>query len=74
MVLLASLALLKVLPRGKLRIGVRVWWWASIAVLVIVLVPFSVSQVRNGLFPQTGRYTQRTWTEMPSTSMRASRS
>ncbi|MCP4614601.1 MAG: hypothetical protein GY845_38470 [Planctomycetes bacterium] len=50
--LLVSLGLLKVLPYGKLNIAVRIWWWASVIWLVTVLVPFSVIQVRTGLFPQ----------------------
>ena len=50
--LLVSLALLKVIHKGKLRIAVTVIWWASIVWLAAVLIPFSVQQMREGLFPQ----------------------
>ncbi|MDJ0766107.1 MAG: hypothetical protein QNJ97_24200 [Myxococcota bacterium] len=50
--LLASLGLLKVLPQGKLHVVGRIWCWLSIIWLAAVLIPFSVQQVRTGLFPQ----------------------
>ncbi len=50
--LLAALGLLKVLPEGKLRIVSRICCWGSLIWLAAVLVPFSVQQVRSGLFPQ----------------------
>jgi hypothetical protein len=54
--LLVSLGLLKVLPKGKLRFAGKVLWWGSVLWLVVVLVPFSVTQVRLGMFPQVGEY------------------
>jgi hypothetical protein len=51
--LLITLGLLKVLPRrGVLYVVLRVSWWASVLVLVLALVPFSVVQIRKGLYPQ----------------------
>lgn len=50
--LLASLGVIKVLPQGRLRIAAKIWCWASLIWLTIVLVPFSIHQVRTGLFPQ----------------------
>ncbi len=50
--LLAAVGLLKVLPEGKLKTGGKLLWWVSVVWLLVVLVPFSVMQVRGGLFPQ----------------------
>lgn len=50
--LLLSLGLLRVLPTGRLLTATKLWWWASVIWLAAVLVPFSVTQVRTGLFPQ----------------------
>ncbi len=50
--LLISLALLKVLHRGKLLLADKLIWWGSVLWLAAVLVPFSVTEVRTGLFPQ----------------------
>ena len=56
--LLITLALLKVVPMGKLRIGVVAAWWLSVIWLAGVLVPFSVHQMRTGLFPQVADASQ----------------
>ena len=51
--LLITLGLLKVLPRrGVLHVVLRVSWWVSVVALVLALVPFSVEQIRKGLYPQ----------------------
>ncbi len=50
--LLLFLGLLKVLPRGKLHVAVRICWWVTVGILVLALVPFSVTQARKGLYPQ----------------------
>lgn len=49
--LLAALALLGVLPLGKLRHSVLVYRWFSFALVLLVLVPFAVQQVRQILYP-----------------------
>src|SRR5437773_3001989 len=52
--LLGAVAVLGVAPEGRLRTLARIWWGASVVVLVFTLVPFAVDQVRMGLFPQVG--------------------
>ncbi|MGQ0658906.1 MAG: hypothetical protein ACT4NU_12595 [Chromatiales bacterium] len=50
--LIAAIALLRVLPTGKLRVLVSVYRAAVLIALVVIAVPFMVDQVRTGLFPQ----------------------
>ncbi|MFO7494802.1 MAG: hypothetical protein R6X05_04115 [Desulfobacterales bacterium] len=50
--LLAALALLKVMPPGWGSRLVGAWLLAAALVLVVLVVPFMVSQVRGGLYPQ----------------------
>jgi len=50
--LLASLALLRVLPDGWWRRGVLLWRAGALIFLVVVLVPFGRDQVRFALHPQ----------------------
>ncbi len=45
-------ALLRVAPEGKLRNFTRRYRWLSIAVLVLLLVPFTIGQLRLALHPQ----------------------
>lgn len=50
--LLAAIALLRVLPVGRVATGVR--WYRNLTVLALALiaVPFMVDQIRLGLYPQ----------------------
>ncbi len=50
--ILAAMALLKVLPEGKLRSLVKLWGFAAIVFLLIASVPFMVQQIRWGMYPQ----------------------
>jgi hypothetical protein len=50
--ILAVMALLKVLPEGKIRGLVKLWGVAAIVFLLVVSIPFMVQQVRWGLYPQ----------------------
>ncbi|GAB4245128.1 MAG: hypothetical protein OHK005_10330 [Candidatus Methylacidiphilales bacterium] len=50
--LLAPLALLRVVPRGWLRRVVLMWMWVALAVLVVGAIPFVISQMTAGLYPQ----------------------
>ncbi|MDD5306369.1 MAG: hypothetical protein PHU25_03530 [Deltaproteobacteria bacterium] len=50
--LLAAMGLLRVLPEGRIKLANRAWWWLSAIALAVAVVPFSVGQVRTGLFPQ----------------------
>lgn len=50
--LLIPIALLRVVPGGWGRTLLRVGKWATLAALVLVLVPFIVAQVQQTLYPQ----------------------
>jgi len=52
---LAAEALHRVVPTGRLASAVRVFRLGSLAVLVLVAVPFAVAQVRAGLHPALER-------------------
>ncbi len=53
--LLGAGAVVAVAPEGRLKTLARIWWGVSVVVVVFILVPFAVDQVRMGLFPQVGR-------------------
>ena len=50
--LVAAIALQRVAPAGWIPRVARLWFLASVAVLVVLLVPFARDQVRDALFPQ----------------------
>ncbi len=50
--LLAAIALLRVLPQGRIRRTVTWYRHLTLLALVLIAIPFMVDQVRNGLFPQ----------------------
>jgi hypothetical protein len=50
--LLFSIALLRVLKPGKIRLLVRLGWWASVVALLVMGLPFAVHQVRMAIYPQ----------------------
>jgi len=50
--LLIAIALMRVAPAGRLRQGVRVYQGVSVALLVLVLVPFIGNQLRIAIYPQ----------------------
>jgi hypothetical protein len=52
--LVAAIALQRVAPPGRIARLARLWFLASVAVLVVVLVPFARDQVKDALFPQVG--------------------
>ena len=54
--LLAALALLRVMPPGWGARLVGAWLLAAGLVLVVLAVPFMVSQVRGGLYPQLAEH------------------
>ncbi len=51
-VLLMPLALLKVIPEGKMRKVISVWKYAAFVYLLLVLVPFTYRQVQSVIYPQ----------------------
>ncbi len=52
---LAAEALRRVVPEGRLASAVRAFRLASLAALVVLAIPFAVSQLRAGLFPALER-------------------
>jgi hypothetical protein len=54
--LLITLGLLLVLPEGWFKFAARIAWWVSVVIVAAVLVPFSVDEVRTGLYPQIDPY------------------
>lgn len=53
--LLAAAALLRVLPEGWPRRVVVFWRAAAGVLLLVVLVPFAIGQIRHGIYPQVSR-------------------
>ncbi len=53
--LLATLALLRVAPAGRLRALLRGYFYVGLLALAIALVPFAAEQLRAGLYPQLDR-------------------
>ena len=49
---LAAIALLRVLPSGRMRNMVRAYQGIVLLILVLMTLPFMVLQVRQALFPQ----------------------
>ncbi len=52
--LLASTALLRVLPLGWLRRAVLAWRVLAGVALLVIAVPFALHQIRTGVYPQVG--------------------
>jgi hypothetical protein len=50
--LLVAVALLRVLPEGRIRRWVSLYRWGAVAVLLVLTLPFMVQQVRWGIYPQ----------------------
>jgi hypothetical protein len=50
--LLLFMALLKVLPAGKVRTVMQVGWVASLVALLLIGLPFAVQQIRTAIYPQ----------------------
>ena len=50
--LVAAIALQRVAPAGRIQHLARLWFLASAAALVVVVVPFARDQVKDALFPQ----------------------
>lgn len=54
--LIAAIALLRVLPDGIVKKLIWSYRNLTLLVLLLIIIPFTVSQVRNGLYPQLGLY------------------
>jgi hypothetical protein len=55
--LLAAVALVRVAPDGKLLNAMKLYRVASVAALLVFLVPFAVTQIRIALYPQLELHT-----------------
>ncbi len=53
--LLAAMALLPVIPAGRFRFFLDRYRWLSALALVLILLPFGVDQIRQGIDPQLER-------------------
>ncbi|RLA07848.1 MAG: hypothetical protein DRQ54_04930, partial [Gammaproteobacteria bacterium] len=53
--LLAVMALLPVMPTGRFRGVLDRYRWLSVLALVLIILPFSVGQIRQGIYPQLER-------------------
>jgi hypothetical protein len=53
--LLAAIALLRVAPEGRLRTFCRRYQLVSAAAITVLLIPFTVGQLRTAIFPQLER-------------------
>jgi len=52
--LVAAIALQRVAPAGRIPGLARLWFLASAAALVVIVVPFARDQVKDALYPQVG--------------------
>jgi hypothetical protein len=50
--LLVPLALLKVVPEGKIKKLLTVWKYGALIALVVILLPFTYKQIQSVLYPQ----------------------
>lgn len=65
--LLVAIALVRVAPEGRLRTFCARYKYVSIAALALLLVPFTVVQLRNAIFPQLERpYLERGVADYPA--------
>lgn len=53
--LLAPVAILSVVPPGRLRWVVQMWKWATVIVFVLAAVPFLSLQIQQAIYPQLER-------------------
>ncbi len=50
--LLAAIALVRVLPEGWVKKVATLWRVGSIVILLTIAIPFSIQEIRQGLYPQ----------------------
>jgi hypothetical protein len=53
--LLAPIAIMTVVPSGRLRMLVAVWKWATVAIFILAVVPFLSAQIQQAIYPQLER-------------------
>ncbi|MBL0713170.1 MAG: hypothetical protein JJV98_05670, partial [Desulfosarcina sp.] len=63
--ILAAMALLRVLPEGKIRGLVKLWGFLAIVFLLVVAIPFMVQQIRWGIYPQLEQTTAPVFSTAP---------
>ncbi len=64
--LLIGFTLLRYLPEGKFKKGVKIYQWAAILALVVIVIPYAIQALRIGIYPQLAR----PWTSMTEYAMR----
>ena len=50
--ILIGVALLRYLPEGKFRLSIKVFQFVNILILIGMSIPFSIQQLRTGIYPQ----------------------
>ena len=50
--ILVGVALLRNLPEGKFRFSIKIFQFINIIVLIFIAIPFSIQQLKTGLYPQ----------------------
>lgn len=68
MLFIPLLALRRVIPPGRIQKVTSAAFWLSVVVLVLVAVPFAVTQLRNSLYPFTAE-TDRGWSELAAATV-----
>ncbi len=69
--LLAALALLVVLPEGRIKKLAVLWGLGSTVVLLVLAIPFMVQQVRWGIYPQLERTVSARPMQAPSEQLKS---
>ncbi len=64
--LLIGFTLLKYLPEGKLKKGVKIYQSCAILALVVIVIPYAIHALRIGIYPQLAR----PWTSMSEYALR----
>ncbi|MFO7884876.1 MAG: hypothetical protein R6U68_08650 [Desulfobacteraceae bacterium] len=59
--LMAAAALLRVIPKGRIRGMVNAFWLGCILFLVVVSLPFMADQAKKGIYPQL----EKSWKVLP---------
>ncbi len=63
--LLAPIAILRVVPAGRLRAVVNVWKWATVTAFIFVIVPFLAAQIQQAIYPQLDIRQKETRVDIP---------
>ncbi len=64
--LLAGFALLRYLPDGKFKNGIKIYQFGVALALLVIVIPYSIQALRVGIYPQLAK----PWTSMTEYSLR----